>query len=409
MFRSIPPRERRIGRTRLPPFPFPTLYMQVGVAVRTREKILNRARQRVLPKIAQGRSRSIARSGFVVGAALRGRPSHGLQFGQHARKQSDSHRRVRSPAGRGAARIFSHLLMSWLLFASGVLAQEKKQPEKAEPQKAASEQKETAKPGEEKKEPQKIGNETCLACHDAVQPIFSRTSHASNECESCHGPGSEHAEAGGGLTLSFKSKPAKWANTQCLACHKQKGDISGFSRSPHGRNSVSCVSCHRVHPESPNFGLLKADPRDVCGSCHQGIRAQFRKPFHHPVLEGAMKCDDCHNPHLEERRPLRRQAVGSEPGCVSCHSDKNGPFVFEHAAVKINGCESCHQPHGSVNPKMLVRNEVHQLCLECHSLTRGVAGRQPPAFHDLRTARFRNCTTCHREIHGSNASPVFLR
>jgi len=41
-----------------------------------------------------------------------------------------------------------------------------------------------------------------------------------------------------------------------------------------------------------------------------------------------------------------------------------GPFVFEHEAVR-EGCTTCHNPHGSVNARMLIsRNQT--LCLRCH-------------------------------------------
>ncbi|MBI4445275.1 MAG: DmsE family decaheme c-type cytochrome [Acidobacteria bacterium] len=256
--------------------------------------------------------------------------------------------------------------------------------------------------------PEKVGNETCLSCHD-VEPTLSRTPHAAKECENCHGPGSTHVENGGDLSLSFRANPAPWAVTQCLSCHQSNTHLTAFRASAHGRNSVACVSCHQVHQERAEFGLLKKDQAAVCTDCHPATRAELRKPFHHPVLEGAMRCSDCHQPHLEERRPLRRLVHGSDDSCLSCHSDKKGPFIFEHAAVTVSGCETCHQPHGSVNAKLLRRTQVHQLCLECHSRTPGVAGKQPPAFHDIRTARFRNCTTCHREIHGSNASRIFFR
>jgi hypothetical protein len=33
--------------------------------------------------------------------------------------------------------------------------------------------------------------------------------------------------------------------------------------------------------------------------------------------------------------------------CVKCHGDKRGPFTFEHAPVRLEGCGACHQPHGS--------------------------------------------------------------
>jgi predicted CXXCH cytochrome family protein len=71
---------------------------------------------------------------------------------------------------------------------------------------------------------------------------------------------------------------------------------------------------------------------------------------------------------------------------------------------------SCHEPHGSTNPMALTRPRVDQLCLECHSLIEGgTFGSQPPSFHDLRSPRYRNCTTCHVAVHGSNTSPMLLK
>jgi DmsE family decaheme c-type cytochrome len=108
-----------------------------------------------------------------------------------------------------------------------------------------------------------------------------------------------------------------------------------------------------------------------------------------------------------------------EPGCFKCHTDKRGPFTFEHAPVRLEGCPACHQPHGSANPRMLTRHEVRFQCLECHSNVTAAAGAQaapsgglgavPPAFHDLRNPRYRNCTTCHWKIHGSHVNREFTR
>jgi DmsE family decaheme c-type cytochrome len=105
----------------------------------------------------------------------------------------------------------------------------------------------------------------------------------------------------------------------------------------------------------------------------------------------------------------------NEPGCFKCHGDKRGPFVFEHAPVRLEGCTACHEPHGSANPRMLTRGEVRMVCLEYHSNTppamtaSKTLGGIPPAFHDLRNPRFRNCTMCHVKIHGSNVHEELLR
>jgi DmsE family decaheme c-type cytochrome len=103
-------------------------------------------------------------------------------------------------------------------------------------------------------------------------------------------------------------------------------------------------------------------------------------------------------------------ARANDPGCFNCHGDKAGPFVFEHAPVRLEGCGACHEPHGSANPRMLTRHEVRFVCLECHANLptptptpgrNAALGSVPPAFHDLRNPRFNNCTVCHQKVHGS--------
>ena len=104
-----------------------------------------------------------------------------------------------------------------------------------------------------------------------------------------------------------------------------------------------------------------------------------------------MSCVDCHNPH-GSIRPAMTQAFGAnEPGCLNCHGDKRGPFTFEHGPVRFEGCAACHEPHGSANPRMLTRQDVRFVCLECHANlptanTTGTIGVVPPSFHDLRIA-----------------------
>jgi DmsE family decaheme c-type cytochrome len=130
-----------------------------------------------------------------------------------------------------------------------------------------------------------------------------------------------------------------------------------------------------------------------------------------------MSCVDCHNPHGSLLPASIRTASANEPGCFKCHGDKRGPFAFEHAPVRLDGCQGCHQPHGSANPRMLTRHEVRFVCLECHSnrpaqtaqTQAPVLGGIPPAFHDLQNPRYRNCTICHVKIHGSHVDRDLMR
>ncbi len=266
-----------------------------------------------------------------------------------------------------------------------------------------------------------VNNDDCAVCHEDVVKAFDKNPHAvlekspkfnmKNSCESCHGPGEAHATNDGDRTkiITFRDQAKKLYNEQCLTCHRKHREVNGFAGSAHAKFGLSCSDCHRVHHAAPTTSLLQQAVNNLCFSCHVQSRTDFSKPFHHRVRENSMRCTDCHQPHSGiDARQVRTTSFGDSP-CLKCHTDKEGPFVFEHAPVVIRDCQACHQPHGSNNPKMLVRATVRAVCLECHTTSHGVLGASPPAFHDIRSPRFQNCTTCHVKIHGSNATVNFLR
>jgi predicted CXXCH cytochrome family protein len=81
--------------------------------------------------------------------------------------------------------------------------------------------------------------------------------------------------------------------------------------------------------------------------------------------------------------------------------------------VRFEGCETCHQPHGSTNARLLRRPVVFTLCLECHNGSgSGLTGEGVPLQsprHNLLDPRFQRCTACHARIHGSNSDQYFKR
>ena len=281
-----------------------------------------------------------------------------------------------------------------------------------------------------------VGSTVCKGCHPDVWMNFPKNPHfksvASGKgspdhtgCEGCHGPGAAHVKAGGGKTTiphAFSLMEPAQILDDCLRCHSKDISRANIRRSVHTDADVVCNTCHSIHkPQTPKFLLAKIQ-KDLCYQCHATVRAQFDMPVKHRVNEGVIQCSDCHNPHGTFAATWRMasvprmvdQAAGSEEACIKCHQDKRGPFVFEHAVIRVEGCETCHTPHGSMNSKLLRRPVVYTLCLECHNGA-GTFGRQgggvlaQSGSHNMLDPRFQNCTLCHVRIHGSNSDANFLR
>lgn len=264
-----------------------------------------------------------------------------------------------------------------------------------------------------------VGDEACQPCHQAQWDHFQKSPHGRAAmdgavvaervgCESCHGPGSQHAEAGGDknepgfatIRNPKKLKPDE-ASATCEGCHAG-GEQLYWKHSNHSRAGVGCLDCHSVHhPQNIGAGpmLNSSDVTKLCVTCHKDKRAAIARSAHMPLREGSMTCGDCHNPHGSPAPSQLRAGTVNEL-CYKCHADKRGPFLWEHAPVREN-CTTCHQPHGSNNDKVLSAKRPY-LCQRCH-----VPSRHPATLYDkpdLATNRLfnRSCTNCHSQVHGSN-------
>lgn len=215
------------------------------------------------------------------------------------------------------------------------------------------------------------GAESCEICHEDISAKFVTADHAvlgvtgpaadTLGCESCHGPGSLHIE-GGGDPLAI------------------------------------------VNPgKSP----------EACYGCHANVRGDFALPSRHPVATGPldlttarMACGDCHNPHEGDAGGFKSLAAfGKNQGCTDCHAAQEGPFVFEHEALR-DGCTTCHNSHGSLNAQLLASSNA-TLCTSCHFQEQPragvvmIGGQDHSAFLGQGT-----CFTsgCHEAVHGSQVS-----
>jgi predicted CXXCH cytochrome family protein len=220
-----------------------------------------------------------------------------------------------------------------------------------------------------------VGDKACADCHDQIAAEFPASPHArlhldrggipgQSGCESCHGPGSKHIAQGG------------------------RGGLEKFIINP------------------------GHDPQ-ACFRCHLEVQAEFHFPQHHPVLEGKMNCVQCHDPHgMDIMKPAGGLAM-ARPNemCAQCHREQTRPFIYEHPALR-EGCTVCHEPHGSINAKMLTEPDSN-LCLRCHAQAPGpgakghifIGGRDHTA-----SLMLGSCWSagCHQAVHGSNLHPILL-
>ena len=259
-----------------------------------------------------------------------------------------------------------------------------------------------------------VGAETCATCHEEVVKGFADNPHTKMAlmhggsgvtCENCHGAGSEHVAGGGDVTKIFDpaKASAKDVEAKCLGCHA--GAHPNFPRSPHAKAGVSCVSCHSVHAKGDREALLKAPQPTLCFQCHTDVKPAFSMPFHHKVNEGLVKCSDCHDVHGTFGNNNVKSTADQNMICTKCHMENRGPFVYEHAPVKAEGCLSCHTPHGSQNARLMNMPNINTLCNQCHSPVSAAT------VHGMNagSSELTPCIDCHTMIHGSNINAAFLR
>ena len=122
-------------------------------------------------------------------------------------------------------------------------------------------------------------------------------------------------------------------------------------------------------------------------------------------------CAACHTSNDGDSGKLK---IEGDNLCFECHTDikqKVNNSKNKHGAINMGGCLGCHNPHSSVNTKLLKEKNSKTICLTCHSmslprdedgkklLNMGVHLANNPDAHG--PIIWGDCAACH-DPHGSN-------
>jgi predicted CXXCH cytochrome family protein len=266
---------------------------------------------------------------------------------------------------------------------------------------------------------QPFATATCTQCHDphqSAQPKlmqkFIHPPFADRTCEICHEPAKE-----GKVVLTNADTRAL-----CATCHSDQVEKIDKAKVPHPGAQGECVACHNPHAgKTPGF--LQPDPVSACLACHSEQADEFKKAHvHQPAFQQG--CAICHEPHGGDNDHLLRTKK-PDTICLECHGPDAEPpkkLEAEHLITILDGrvklpedyfiknkavvlplkygrghpvdghpvadvvdpsditklraqinCLSCHQPHASAQPNLLVKDQANNavFCASCHKdLTR---------------------------------------
>lgn len=211
------------------------------------------------------------------------------------------------------------------------------------------------------------------------------------QCESCHGPASQHGTFGPDVTDVLKPGDQKlWEADRCGTCHQGTHHpyLSEWQSSKHAESasalggfvatnpacsschvaqafhewvdegeegfvsstpvSITCQACHSPHSdENPGQLRLPLGENVICGKCHNAEGTQPGSTVHHATWEvftGTLAFDY----GLTLTNSAHTTALGDE-ACITCHVVRS-PYVSESQPAKtghtfepdVGACQQCH-------------------------------------------------------------------
>ena len=205
------------------------------------------------------------------------------------------------------------------------------------------------------------GVDSCIECHTENHSGWIRTIHST--------------------AFDTLAESGDDDNFLCFACHSVGyGEASGFvdlATTPQ-LAGVQCESCHgpgsnhNIDPET--YHLQRPFDSALCGACHQSCHGLCGDD-HHPQFE--QWSESKHSTALFDLL----QQPDAEDACLECHStdyrlapEGEEPTLLE--ALYSVECVACHATHHNDHLGQL-RLPKRLLCAECHTMLDAVPGSEP--------------------------------
>ena len=203
---------------------------------------------------------------------------------------------------------------------------------------------------------------SCSGCHSGRYELSSAPFNEPGiGCEACHGPGRDHIQGKGKISLITASTSSE----SCGQCHSgyngNYGTVEGVTRWPAGYRpgmDLSQVEGFKLAVFDPNA----APPQKNPAGAHKQQYPMWAASAHATSTDIIIGRGDYYMARSE---------------CVTCHSTdatlriKSGE-TWDPKTLISDGvsCVACHDPHGATeNPAQLKMN-AQDLCVSCHSVGR---------------------------------------
>ena len=288
--------------------------------------------------------------------------------------------------------------------------------------------------------------QNCEGCHatglkiDKVSNEFiSSSTEIGIGCEECHGPGSIHANSGGGngnniINPEFMTVEA--ASQTCGQCHTRVVSTPGdnganFATGYPAIVDVEEIIAYEAGKDLGNFasftksdgsatpGFWNDNDVDVFGDAasvnnhskkhHQQV-IDFTKSYH--FIEAGLMCFDCHSPHSNAGEAQLRLNNDDNSLCLQCHADKEemglvandeGEFLNVHTkhvwdpeGSKASRCSGCHMPKTAKSAVFTdIHSHVFDIIKPAVSLAMAEKNSDEGIENDASSVIMNACFSCH--------------